>query len=205
MINTGWKAVEFLFGLYVRRLDRAGGRARTGTGRQGLFRLHGRRAEATRQIYPRQHDRALRAGALGAGRAGPRSRHRSRLRGAAALGKAQVGCRHALSKGQPIALGQAGRRGRSAGDAAGDAGSFIVADKSLAIGNPVMATMSAWPFRVSRFSAPIKRSYVRPFWSRLASRDTIQAKEPIPAIPNRTHTPSNMPPFIVSLLQEAIG
>jgi DNA ligase-1 len=50
-------------------------------GRQGLFRLHRRGAEADRQVRARQHRRALRPGALGAGRPGVRPGVRGGVRG----------------------------------------------------------------------------------------------------------------------------
>ena len=55
---------DYTFGVWAG----TGGRGRTGAGRQGLFRLHRRGAEADRQICARQHHRAFRPGALGARR-----------------------------------------------------------------------------------------------------------------------------------------
>ncbi len=95
------QALELLFRLYLRRLDRPRRRFRPGARRQGLFRLHRRGAEADRQVRARQHRRALRSGALGARRVGPRAGAGSRLRGAESLDAAQVRRRHALSRASP--------------------------------------------------------------------------------------------------------
>ena len=95
---------DYTFGVWTRGRGR---RPRADPGRQGLFRLHRRGAEADRQVRPRQHRRALRPGALGARRPGLRPGARGRLRGPAALHPPQVRRRHALSPHQPHPLGQA--------------------------------------------------------------------------------------------------
>ncbi|MFK4582612.1 DNA ligase-1 [Bradyrhizobium ottawaense] len=115
------QALVLLFRLHVRRLDRGRGRRRTGAGRQGLFRLHGRGAAADRPLRPPQHHGEVRPrppcrarGRKGLGAGGG-------VRGPAALAATQIRCRHALPPHQPPALGQAAARGRSAGDAGEDA------------------------------------------------------------------------------------
>ena len=104
---------DYTFGVWAG----AGGRARAGAGRKGLFRLHRRGAARARPLRAQQHDRALRPGARGARRAGPRPRARSRLRGAEPLDPPPLRHRHALPAHQPAALGQAAGGGGPAGDA----------------------------------------------------------------------------------------
>src|SRR5690606_24734915 len=86
-----------------------------GAGGQGLQRA-GRRADPpARPLDPRQHARALRPGALGAGRA----RVRTRLRGGEPLVAPQVRDRGALPAHPALAPGQARGRSRPARHAAG--------------------------------------------------------------------------------------
>ena len=81
-----------------------------------------------RPLRPQQHDRALRPGARGARRAGPRPGAGGRLRGAEPLDPPPLRRRHALSAHQPPPLGQAAGRGGPAGDA-GEAAA--ASDRSL--------------------------------------------------------------------------
>ena len=109
---------DYTFGVWAGPLEDE----RAGAGRQGLFRLHRRGTAAARQICPRQHGRAVRAGALGARRARPRAGAGDRLRGAEPLAAPPLGRRHALSPHFAHPLGQAGIGSRPHRLSAGHAG-----------------------------------------------------------------------------------
>ena len=81
---------------------------RAAAGRQGLFRLHRRGAEAARPLRPQPHGQPLRPGARDRQEPGVRGRVRFGPREQAP----QVGPRDALPAHQPHPLGQAGARGR---------------------------------------------------------------------------------------------
>ena len=99
---------DFTFGAWRDGAGRPG----AGPRRQGLFRLHRRRAASDRPLDPRPYHQALRPGARGD--AGPGAGGRLRLR--PPVHPAQVRGRHALSPHPPDQMGQAGRRGGPAGE-----------------------------------------------------------------------------------------
>ncbi len=115
------EALELLFRLHVRGVDRTGRGRRAGAGRQGLFRLHRRGAQADRQICAGQHGGALWPGAVGPRRSGPRPGPGGRLRRAQPLAAPPLRGGDALSPDLAPAVGQAALRGRPAGDADGHA------------------------------------------------------------------------------------
>ena len=102
------QALVVLLRLYVRGLDREGGRRRAGAGRQGLFRFHRRGTRSDRPLCSPQHRGPLRPSARSDARGRP--------------GQAQIRSRHALSSHQSTTLGQAAGRGGSAGNARANAG-----------------------------------------------------------------------------------
>ncbi len=108
---------DYTFGVWT---IRRGWRA-TGAGRQGLFRLHRRRAGADRSLRAPQHHRKVRTGPARGARAGSGAGAGGRLRRPGALAAAQIRRGDAVSPHQPAALGQAAARGRPAGDAGADA------------------------------------------------------------------------------------
>ena len=84
-------------------------RGRADAGRQGLFRLHRRGAEADRQVRARQHHRAVRAGAGRARRPRLRAGARGGVRGAAALDPAQVRASPCASRASAASAGTSRR------------------------------------------------------------------------------------------------
>ncbi len=108
---------DYTFGVW--REDELATRA--DSGRQGLFRLHRRGAEAARRLRARKHGGAVRAGALGARGLGLRPGAGSGIRGPAALDAAQEWRGDALSPDQPHPVGQAVEGGGRAWDAGADA------------------------------------------------------------------------------------
>src|SRR5690606_26372383 len=141
-----------LFRFYVRRLaaDGDGGRRGARSRRQGLFRLHRRRAAATGPLGPKQDRQALRPRSRSQARVGARGRLRQR----SPVQPTQVRGGDAVSPGSPDPVGQAGFRGGSARDAGS-------AHRGIGRGHPAH---SARQFR--RSSARVMPSAARPYRAR---------------------------------------